>query len=143
MLNIPRLFLIFSTPFLLASLINFLTAERTAEAASTTWVFIAYGLAYSFALFFADFSLSLFIQHLFNLVNTYWIRVEEALMSAIFKKTMRLSPEAKQEFTTGEIVNLMSVDARRVAVLFIWIHFPLYIACVVFCTFFFAVFSNF
>jgi len=123
-------------------MINFLTNERNntsstetggGSSSSSTWTFIAYGLAYSFALFFADFSLSLVIQHMFNMLNAYWIRIEESLMSAIFKKTMRLSPEAKQEFTTGEIVNLMSVDARRVAVLCIWLHFPSYILAVVLC----------
>ena len=39
--------------------------------------------------------------------------MQTALISAIYRKSLQLSNGALRETTTGEIVNLMSVDAQR------------------------------
>ncbi|CAH8663887.1 unnamed protein product [Heterobilharzia americana] len=48
------------------------------------------------------------------------ISVRSALTSAIYRKSLRLSPEARAEFTTGELVNLLSVDVNRIKELFMF-----------------------
>nr|QFR37209.1 ABC transporter [Cyberlindnera americana] len=55
------------------------------------------------------------------LFNKYFLTIYEALLgtkgamlSMIYQKALTLSPEAKKERTTGDIVNLMSVDVQRV-----------------------------
>ena len=35
------------------------------------------------------------------------------MVSSIYRKSLKISPQGKAESTTGEVVNLMSVDAQR------------------------------
>ncbi len=42
------------------------------------------------------------------------MRVRTALISAIYRKALLLSNAAKRESSTGEIVNLMSVDVQKI-----------------------------
>ncbi|CAL1536758.1 unnamed protein product [Lymnaea stagnalis] len=49
--------------------------------------------------------------------------VKSVLITAIYKKAMRISNEAKKESTVGDIVNLMSVDAQRIQEFLIKISF--------------------
>ena len=40
-------------------------------------------------------------------------RIRTALISAIYRKSLTISPVARKNTSAGEIVNLMSVDAQR------------------------------
>ena len=40
-------------------------------------------------------------------------RVRTALVTTIYRKSLRLSPSGRQARTTGEVVNLMSTDSQR------------------------------
>ena len=42
------------------------------------------------------------------------IWIKSALTSAIYRKSLTVSSAGKKETTTGEVVNLMSVDTQRV-----------------------------
>lgn len=42
------------------------------------------------------------------------LKMRSALTEAIYRKSLRLSPDVKSKYSTGQIVNLMSVDAQRV-----------------------------
>ena len=37
-----------------------------------------------------------------------------AVMSSIFKKSLKLSPAARQQYSAGEITNLLAIDAQRI-----------------------------
>ncbi|KAJ3391487.1 hypothetical protein HDU84_005862 [Entophlyctis sp. JEL0112] len=50
------------------------------------------------------------------------MRVKAAVVTAVYQKALRLSPAARQSSTVGEIVNLMSVDAGRIADLTTYFH---------------------
>ena len=54
------------------------------------------------------------------------LRCKTALTSAIYRKALRLSPVAKRQRTTGEIVNLMSIDAQQVQDTVTWLHYSWY-----------------
>lgn len=41
------------------------------------------------------------------------LRTRTALISSIYRKSLRMSNASRKESTVGEIVNLMSVDAQR------------------------------
>ena len=41
------------------------------------------------------------------------INVRSVLLSAVFRKSLKLSNSSKQKFTSGNITNLMAVDAQR------------------------------
>nr|CAD7198501.1 unnamed protein product [Timema douglasi] len=51
-------------------------------------------------------------QH-FHRMYIVGLRIRTALISAIYRKALRMSNNARKESTVGEIVNLMSVDAQR------------------------------
>ncbi|KAL9444634.1 hypothetical protein AB3S75_017759 [Citrus x aurantiifolia] len=52
------------------------------------------------------------------------IRLRAALIAMIYNKGLKLSSQAKQDNTSGEIINFMTVDAERVAELSWYIHDP-------------------
>ena len=49
-----------------------------------------------------------------NSVELLSMRVYSALTDTIYKKSLTLSPGSRQEYTSGEVVNLMVVDADKV-----------------------------
>lgn len=42
--------------------------------------------------------------------------IEKSLISAIYKKSLRIKPEERKKYTSGEIVNLMAIDSSSVTV---------------------------
>lgn len=59
-------------------------------------------------------------------------RIRSAVISAIYRKALRISSAAKKDSTVGEIVNLMAVDAQKFFEMMPYLHFlwsgPLVIA---------------
>ena len=53
--------------------------------------------------------------HLFvQLVYKITFHARSAVLSMVYRKALRLSNNARREFTLGEITNFMSVDAQRI-----------------------------
>lgn len=48
----------------------------------------------------------------FHRVFAFGMRLRSAVMASVYNKALILSTSAKQKTTTGEIVNLMAVDAQ-------------------------------
>ncbi|GAB9476734.1 Abc transporter c family member 2, partial [Globisporangium polare] len=53
-------------------------------------------------------------NHGFHVCSRFGVNVRSVIMDLIYQKSLRLSSEARQAYTTGEIVTLMSVDAERI-----------------------------
>ena len=51
------------------------------------------------------------------------VHVRSGLIAAIYRKSLRLSPAGKNQHTTGEIVNMMSVDAQKMNDLASYLHY--------------------
>ncbi|CAH1777684.1 unnamed protein product [Owenia fusiformis] len=56
---------------------------------------------------------SMFFHQLFHIGMTLGMRVKASIISAVYKKALTMTNEARKDSTVGEIVNLMSVDAQR------------------------------
>ncbi len=56
---------------------------------------------------------SVMLNYYFQVMFEIGMRVRTALISAIYRKSLNLSNSARKGTTSGEIVNLMSVDAQR------------------------------
>jgi ATP-binding cassette subfamily C (CFTR/MRP) protein 1 len=74
------------------------------------------------SLFLVAFLLAIFNSVYFKATFVVGFRIRTALISAIYRKSLRISSAAKKDTTVGEIVNLMAVDAQRFFELISYVH---------------------
>jgi ATP-binding cassette, subfamily C (CFTR/MRP), member 1 len=110
--------LTFASPLILHELISYTTRNPITGALGPLWQ----GLVLSFGLFLVTFLSAIFNGQYF--LNTFVVgfRIRSALISAIYRKSLRISSAAKKDTTVGEIVNLMAVDAQRFFELVSYLH---------------------
>ena len=96
--------LTFVSPMLLKLIIQFATSS------DYLWKGIAYSLILLLSTTIQTISLGQYFYSMFSV----GICIKSALTSAIYRKSLRVSGAGKMEATTGEVVNLMSVDIQRV-----------------------------
>lgn len=113
LLQIAITTLLFATPFLLNDLISYVSYE-----VAPLWQ----GLLLTFALFFVTFLSALINGQYFLKTSVVGFRIRTGLISAIYRKALRISSAAKKGTTVGEIVNLMSVDAQSFTELISYFH---------------------
>lgn len=53
------------------------------------------------------------LNYYFNRMTLFGIRIRTQITAALYRKALKLSSGSRSKFTTGEIVNLMAVDAQR------------------------------
>ncbi|XP_064481372.1 multidrug resistance-associated protein 1-like [Ornithodoros turicata] len=95
----------FLPPLMLSYLLSYLSSGEY------TWHGYIYALGYS--LFQCIFGIS--DAHSVYFIGFGAYRVQSALTAALYKKVYRISSSARRKYTTGEIMNLMSVDVTEVA----------------------------
>ncbi|KPM09730.1 ABC transporter-like protein 15 [Sarcoptes scabiei] len=97
---------IFVNPIVLDSIISFLNPTNT----EPKWK----GFLYSILMFVSPMLESMFnSQHEYR-INLVTMRMKTSITAIVYHKSLRLSNIARQRFSTGEIVNLISVDAFRI-----------------------------
>lgn len=97
--------LTFAMPLLLNQLITYTSPKQPGPL----WQ----GLVLVFGLFLTTFLSSLFNGQYFLKTFIVGFRIRSGLISAIYRKSLRISSAAKKDTTVGEVVNLMAVDAQR------------------------------
>lgn len=97
--------LTFASPLLLSCIITFVSTDEP------SWR----GWLYASSLFLLSLAESIFSNREQYITNVNVMRIKTCLTSAIYRKTLRLSYQGRKNYTTGQIVNLMSVDTQRVA----------------------------
>lgn len=105
--------LTFASPLLLRELIG-----HAANPNAPFWQ----GMVLTFAMFLVTFLLSIINGQYFLKTFIVGFRIRTGLISAIYRKSLRISSAAKKDTTVGEIVNLMSVDAQRFFELVSYLH---------------------
>ncbi|XP_039245421.1 multidrug resistance-associated protein 7 isoform X3 [Pipra filicauda] len=94
----------FSGPLLLNLLVNFMESRQEP---------LSHGVLYALGLFAGSF-LSALLRNQFSYeMNKVTLMVRAALISAIYRKALRVSSTSLSHFTVGEIVNFMSTDTDR------------------------------
>lgn len=96
--------LIFVAPMLLKLIIAFAASDD----------YIWKGIIYAFLLLITSMLQTIFLSRYFYDMYIIGIWIKSALTSAIYRKSLTISSAGKKESTTGEVVNLMSVDTQRV-----------------------------
>lgn len=95
----------FASPILLGSIITFVTSDEP------SWR----GVLYAGSLFLLSIMESIFQNREQYITNLNVMHIRTCVTSVIYRKTLKLSNQGKKNYTTGQIVNLMSVDGQRVA----------------------------
>ncbi|KAL0267499.1 UNVERIFIED_CONTAM: hypothetical protein PYX00_009752 [Menopon gallinae] len=95
--------LTFVNPHLLKLLIDYIESDET------EWK----GYFYATLMLAAAMMQTIVLSQYFHRMFLVGLRIRTALISAIYRKSLRMSNAAKRESTVGEIVNLMSVDAQK------------------------------
>nr|XP_020011854.1 canalicular multispecific organic anion transporter 1 [Castor canadensis] len=96
--------LMFVGPQLLKTLIAFVSDQNT-----YVWV----GYLYAILLFAVTLIQSLCLQYYFQKCFILGMSVRTTVMASVYKKALTLSNVARKQYTIGETVNLMSVDAQK------------------------------
>uniref|UniRef100_A0A1B6KK54 ABC transmembrane type-1 domain-containing protein n=1 Tax=Graphocephala atropunctata TaxID=36148 RepID=A0A1B6KK54_9HEMI len=81
------------------------------------------GMVYAVSMFLAAELYTLFLNRMAMDLYIVGINWRTAIMSAIYKKALRISAAARKESTVGEVVNLMAVDAQRCSDFAQYIHY--------------------
>uniref|UniRef100_H3CLC0 ATP-binding cassette, sub-family C (CFTR/MRP), member 10 n=1 Tax=Tetraodon nigroviridis TaxID=99883 RepID=H3CLC0_TETNG len=100
-------------PLLLSTLVNFM--EEKGAPAST-------GICCALGLFLTTLSTSFFRNTFVFEISKVALRARAALVSAIYGKALQVSSSSLAGFSLGEVVNLMSTDANRVAAFYSNFH---------------------
>ncbi len=87
------------------NLIQFIESEE-----SETWNGIGWAVLMGFNLF----AESMVFQRMFLRMRTLGIKIRASLIAAVYQKALCISEKARQRKSSGEIVNLVSVDVERV-----------------------------
>lgn len=72
------------------------------------------GIFYAILMFLSPMLESMFNNQHEYYLNLITMQMKTSIMTHIYSKSLRLSNTTRQQFTTGEIVNLTSVDALRI-----------------------------
>ncbi|PKU49112.1 multidrug resistance-associated protein 7 [Limosa lapponica baueri] len=94
----------FSGPLLLNLLVNFMESRQEP---------LSHGVLYALGLFAGSFLGALLRNQFSYEVNKVTLMVRAAIISAIYRKALRVSSASLAQFTVGEIVNFMSTDTSR------------------------------
>nr|CDS35339.1 multidrug resistanceprotein h,multidrug resistanceprotein f,multidrug resistanceprotein b [Hymenolepis microstoma] len=81
-----------------------------------------HGYCYAILMFIIAFVRIIILHQYYYAQNIVGMDMRTALISAVYRKSLRLSAASHGEFTTGEITNLMSIDAGRFRMLMFNIH---------------------
>ncbi|KAJ2580760.1 hypothetical protein GGH95_002418, partial [Coemansia sp. RSA 1836] len=99
----------FTQPVLLSLLLGFVASHATDSPQP-----MSFGYFYAGAFLVLQGIQTLFLNQYFQLSMATGMKVKSSLTTAIYKKAMRLSNETRQEYTTGNISTLFSVDVERI-----------------------------
>jgi ABC-type multidrug transport system fused ATPase/permease subunit len=83
---------------------------------------VSLGLFYVAAIFLSNFCMSLCLRQYFWWCYRVGMRLRSAVTTSVYSKALSLSTAAMSKRTTGEITNLMSVDASRLQELAPYLH---------------------
>ncbi|XP_003727446.1 multidrug resistance-associated protein 7 [Strongylocentrotus purpuratus] len=97
--------LTFGGPLLLNALVSFM--ENRNEP-------MRYGYYYALGLFLVTFSAAMLGTHFNYQISKIQIQVRAALITTVYRKSLSVSATTLSAFTTGQIVNFMSVDTGRI-----------------------------
>lgn len=96
--------LLFVSPIVIQGIILYLQDENAEKNK---------GLYYVGVIFVTGIVQSICLRHYFYYANLAGMRTRSAVIAAVYDKTLKLSSSARLKYQTGEITNLVTIDAQR------------------------------
>lgn len=113
----------FASPLILNQLISLVTQWTLIDMGLIPGEKILWhGLVMVLGLFISAFLTAIINGLYFQKTFLVGFRIRTGLISAIYRKALRISSNAKKDTTQGEVVNLMAVDAQRFFELVSYVH---------------------
>ena len=122
------------SPALLGVLLDYIGAPEEGEETSHSLLSwkeekpLAYGLAIALSIFATKAIIPMMYTYFLQSIYLLGTEIKAALVAMIYRKALRLSPDARRKSSTGAITNHMSVDANLwqdgVDILTNWITLP-------------------
>ncbi|XP_022702909.1 multidrug resistance-associated protein 1-like isoform X1 [Varroa jacobsoni] len=103
--KILQMFIDLIPPYLIGRLLDFLENEEQPQY---------YGYGVAGVLFLAQQTSSFLQAHIYGTLFNIGIKCRSGFSSVIYQKALRLSSKSSKEFSTGDIINLVSVDLENV-----------------------------
>lgn len=105
--------LLYVPPLLFGQLLQFIDDYSTAVREGSPPPALKIGFMISGAMFFFNLASTVMLSIAFQGNTDLGIQARAATIAMIYRKSLRLSPQAMQSCTLGEITNHMAVDAER------------------------------
>ncbi|KAG0285433.1 Canalicular multispecific organic anion transporter 2, partial [Dissophora globulifera] len=105
--------LLYIPPVLFSQLLQFINEYSVAVRDGTEPPALMSGFVISSAMFFFNIASTFTLGFTFQQNTDLGIQARAASIALIYRKSLKLSPQAKQSSTLGEITNHMAVDAER------------------------------
>ena len=96
--------LLFLGPLILRKILNVMESGKSPSE----------GYFWCFLLLLNALTQSIISCQYFRAMYQAGFQMRTAVMSSIFKKSLKLSPAARQQYSAGEITNLLAIDAQRI-----------------------------
>ncbi|KAF9172822.1 hypothetical protein BGX21_006151 [Mortierella sp. AD011] len=123
------------SPALLGLLLDYIGGDTSDESSAPAFISpkqeekpLTYGLAIAFSMFAVHVITTMMYGFMMRGVYLLSVEIRSSLVAMIYRKALRLSPDARRMSSTGSITNHMSVDAAMweegVDTLSIWISLP-------------------
>ncbi|KAJ3073805.1 Multidrug resistance-associated protein 1 [Podochytrium sp. JEL0797] len=105
-----------SAPLVMKSLISYV--QDSSDLGSTA----GYGIGLAFLIFGMSMVASLCFGFFFQRCSKYGMIVRGTLTAVVYRKSLRLSGAARQEFNAGRITNIISTDLVRLDLFMVFFH---------------------
>ena len=103
-----------SSPLLLKEIIKFVSAKDDRP--------VSQGIVYIVILFILNILTSIFLNAYFQNTTTLGMSLRTAISSQIYRKSLRLSSAARQDFNAGKVMNIVSTDCQRLEMFIMFCH---------------------
>jgi ABC-type multidrug transport system fused ATPase/permease subunit len=107
-----------SGPFIM----QYILATAEAHQTMSYSTYMIWTLVLCLVYYLSTFIQTIFWQNFMYHIHGFERRLHYCLAMVIYKKSLLMSNEAKQDMTTGEVINLLAVDADRIGSLFYSLH---------------------
>ncbi|KAF9080325.1 hypothetical protein BGX27_005529, partial [Mortierella sp. AM989] len=105
--------MIYILPLLFGQLLQFFDDYSKSSREGTEPPPLRIGFVIMTLMLFSNITSSFILAYSFQAMSDLGVQARAASVALIYRKSLRLSPQAKQSCTLGEITNHMAVDAER------------------------------